>query len=60
MMKKFYISGWILLTMAALVSVLSGSFNPVALLVFSLVALTLILSLALWSVYVQTRDFKTE
>jgi Mn2+/Fe2+ NRAMP family transporter len=60
MMKQIYTSAWILLTIAALVSILSGSFDPVGLLVFSLVALALVLSLALWSVYVQTRDLKTE
>ena len=60
MIKEIYISAWILLTIAAFASVLSGSFNLVALLVFSLVALGLVHTLALWSVYVQTRDLKTE
>lgn len=59
-MKNFYISAWILLAAAAFVTVLTGSFNPLALLAFSLVALALVLSLAMWSVIVQTRDFKTE
>jgi hypothetical protein len=59
-MKNFYISAWVLLAAAALVTVLTGSFNPLALLAFSLVALALVLSLVMWSVIMQTRDFKTE
>jgi hypothetical protein len=57
MMKKIYISAWILLAAAALGTVLSGSFSPVALLVFSLFALALVHTLMLWSVVVNTRDF---
>lgn len=58
MIKNFYISAWILLAVAAFVTVLSGSFNPLTLLAYSLVALTLVLSLAMWSVITQTREFK--
>jgi hypothetical protein len=59
-MKNFYISAWILLAMAAFVSVLTGASNPVTLFVFSLVALALVYTLALWSVVVNARDLKTE
>lgn len=59
-MKNFYISAWVLLAAAAFVTVLSGSFNPLALLAFSLIALLLVLFLAMRSVITQTRDFKTE
>lgn len=59
MMKQIYISTWILLAIAASVTVLTGSFDSVALMVFSLIALGLVQALALWSVYAQTRNFKT-
>ena len=59
-MKNFYISAWILLALAAFVSVLTGTFNAVTLFVFSLVALALVYTLALWSVIPQTRDLKAE
>ena len=60
MLKIFYISAWVSLAAAVFVSLLTGSFNSVALFVFSLIALALVLSLAMWSVITQTRDFKTE
>lgn len=59
-MKKFYISAWVLLAAATFVSIFTGSFNPVALFVFSLVALALVYTLALWSVIINTRVLKTE
>ena len=55
-MKKIYISAWVLLAAAALVTFLTGSFNPIVLLVFSLVALTLVHTLRVWSVIVNTRN----
>lgn len=55
MIKKFYISAWILLAAAALVTFLTGYFTPVALLVFSLTALALVHTLMLWSLIVNTR-----
>ena len=59
-MKQIYFSAWIVLTIAALVTVLTGSFSPAALVVFSLIALSLVYMFALWSVIVNTRDLKTE
>jgi hypothetical protein len=38
---------------------LTGSFNPVTLFVFSLIALALVNTLMLWSVIVNTRNLKT-
>jgi hypothetical protein len=55
--KEIYISAWILLAAATLVTILTGSFSPVALVVFSLIALALVHTLALWSVIENTRDF---
>lgn len=59
-MKKFYVSAWFLLAAAALVSALTGTFNAAALLVFSLVALALVHTLALWTVIVNTRGVQPE
>ena len=59
-MRKIYISAWFLLAAAAFVSILTGSFNPFALLVFSLIALALVHTLMLWSVIVNTRDTQHE
>ena len=41
-MKNFYISIWFLLAAASLITVLSGSFNPLSLLALSLIALALV------------------
>lgn len=59
-MKNFYISAWIILAAAAFIAFLTGSFNPVALLAFSLAALVLVFALMLWAVVVNTRDLETE
>lgn len=55
MIKKLYASAWILAATAALASVLTGSFNGAAMVVFSLVVLGLFYAFALWSVTVNTR-----
>ena len=55
MMKNFYISAWILLAAAALLTLLTGYLTVPALFVFSLVGLALIHALMLWSVIVNTR-----
>lgn len=60
MMKKFYVSAWILLAAAALVTALTGAFDAAALVVFSLGALALVYTLALWSVFVNTHEMQTE
>lgn len=60
MMKRLYISAWILLLLAALAAILTNSFSTALLLVFSLIALGLVLTLAMWSVVVNTRDLKIE
>ena len=59
-MKKFYISAWIVLAAAALVSVLTGTLNAAVLVAISLIALGLVYALALWSVITNTREIKTE
>ncbi len=58
-MKKFYVLAWFLLAMAALITALTGAFNAVALVVFSLIALGLVHTLALWSVLVNAQDAQT-
>jgi hypothetical protein len=55
-MKKLYISAWILFALTALVTVFTGTFSSLALVVFSLVALGLVYALALRSVIANTRD----
>lgn len=59
MTNKFYISAWILLATIIFVTVLSGSFNPAALLGFGLVASAVLMSLVMRSVIAQTRKLKT-
>jgi hypothetical protein len=56
MMKKFYVTAWFLLAAAVLVSAFTGTFNSLAVVVFSLVAVGLVYGFALWSVIVNTRD----
>jgi hypothetical protein len=60
MLKKLYVLAWFLLVMATLISALTGTLDPVALLIFSLFALGLIHALALWSVIVNTREVGSE
>lgn len=59
-MKKFYVLAWFLLAASALASVFTGTFNPLAMVVFSLVALGLVYAIALWSVIVNTREAQTQ
>jgi hypothetical protein len=56
MMKKFYVTAWFLLAASVLVSAFTGTFNPLAVVVFSLVAVGLVYGFALWSVIVNRRD----
>jgi hypothetical protein len=58
-MRNFYISAWVLLAVAAFAAVLTNSFNPLALLIFSLIALVLVFTLMLWTVIVNTRELET-
>lgn len=60
MMKKFYVLAWFLLVSSVLVSVFTSTFNPLAMVVFSLVAVGLVYAFALWSVIVNTRDTQPE
>ena len=55
-MKTFYFIAWFLLIASALASSFVGTFDAFAMVAFSLVALGLIHALALWSVFVNTRD----
>lgn len=53
--KKIYAAAWVLLALTAFVTFLTGSFNSLTLVVFSLAALALVHALALWTVVVNTR-----
>ena len=55
-MKQFYISAWILVVFAALVTFLTGYLNPITVVAFSLIALGLVFGFALWSVMTNTPD----
>ena len=55
-MKKFYVLAWVLLAASVLAAVFSGTFDPLAMIVFSLVTVSLVYAFALWSVFVNTRD----
>ena len=55
-MKQLYISAWLLVVLGALVAFLTGYFNAVTLVAFSLIALGLVYSLALRSVITSTPD----
>jgi hypothetical protein len=59
-MKKFYVLAWFLLAAAVLVSIFTGTFNSLAMVVFGLVAVGLVQGFALWSVIVNTRDTQPE
>lgn len=59
-MKKFYVLAWFLLIAGAVVSVFTGSFEPLRAVVFSLLAVGLVYGFALWSVIVNTRDKQPE
>jgi len=54
-MRKIYTAAWLLLTVLFLASVSTGNFNPVSLLIFSLIALGLVYAPALWAVVVNTK-----
>ena len=60
MMKKFYVLAWFLLAASVLVSVFTGTFNPLGVVIFSLVAVGLVYGFALWSVIVNTRDTQSQ
>ena len=56
MLKIFYVLAWFLTAAAVLISVLTGTFNEGAMVVFSFIGLGLVYGFALWSVIVNTRD----
>ena len=60
MMKTIYLAAWLLLVIAAVTSILTGTLNPATLVVFSLIALGLVYALALWLVTANTRDTQPE
>ncbi len=58
MIRKFYILGWMLLAAAVLATLMTGYFNPVALVIYSLIALGLVHALVLWQAVTNTRDIE--
>ncbi len=57
-MKNFYISAWILLFLAAFVSLATGTANWAALVIYSLIALALVHALMLWTLFDNNREHK--
>ena len=56
MMKTFYKLAWIFVALVAAVSFLMGYFDVIAMIVLSLVAVSLVYALSLWSVFTNTPD----
>lgn len=56
MLKTSYLLAWILVAASAVVSIVSGDFDPVTQVAFSAAVLVLVYTLALWSVFTKTRD----
>ena len=56
MMKTFYVLAWILLALTAAVSISVGYFDAITMVVLSLVAVSLVYALALWSAIRTTPD----
>ena len=56
MMKTFYILAWILLALTAAVSISMGYFDAITIVVLSLVTVSLVYGLALWSAISSTPD----
>ncbi len=54
-MKTLYTAAWILVALAAVISLVAGA-NPAALLASGLAALVLIYGLAMWLIVTNTRD----
>ena len=54
MMRKIYIAAWILTAISLLFSVVTGSFDGLMMVLYSLIALGLFYALALRSVFVNT------
>lgn len=58
MLKNFYIGAWILLSFAAFVSLVTGTANWAALVIYSLFALALVHALMLWTLVDHNRQHK--
>ena len=56
MMKTLYKLAWIFVALVAAASFLMGYFDALAMVVLSLVAVSLVYALSLWSVFINTPD----
>ncbi len=56
MLKAFYALAWVFLVLISVRLALTGTLNPVALLVLSLAAVALVYGLALWSVLTDAKS----
>jgi hypothetical protein len=60
MLKKFYVSAWLLLIGSGAVSVFTGSLNEIGMLAFGLISLALVYALALWAVFTNSGEMQRE
>lgn len=59
-MRTLYLAAWFLLSLAVAAAVITGTFNSVSLVIFSLAALALVYGLALWSAFTNSPDLGHE
>lgn len=59
MIKKYYVLAWFLLAASVLVSVLTGTFNPLSMVVSGLVAVGLVYGLALWTAAMSPQEMRS-
>ena len=60
MLKTFYLLAWILVALSAGVSLSGGYFDSVTQVAISITVLALVYALALWSVFMHTRDARSQ
>jgi ABC-type nickel/cobalt efflux system permease component RcnA len=60
MLKTIYAMAWILVALAAIVSLLGDHFSSLTQVAFSVAVLVLVYALALWSVFTNTKDIRAE
>jgi hypothetical protein len=59
-MTNFYVLAWFLLIAGVLVAAFHGTLTPVAMLVYSIMALGLVFALMIWAVIANERKTMTE
>lgn len=60
MIKKFYVLAWFLLIGSALASIVTGTFDALAMIAVSIGTLGLVYALALWAAFTNPHSIRTE